>query len=60
LLVLLECAARLRILLHYLAVPKAPFSVSGEAFPCVLEKRELGIQLALDKDSLATIDLRGG
>jgi len=60
LLLFTECAAWVRVLLHYLAVPKALFSVSGEAFPCVLEERELGVQLALDEDSLTTIDLRGG
>ncbi len=46
--------------LHYLAVPKALFSVSAEAFPCALEERELGVQLVLDKSSLVTIDFRGG
>jgi hypothetical protein len=55
----MECAAWVRVLLHYLAVPQALFSVSGEAFPCILEERELGVQLALDEDALATIDLRG-
>jgi len=56
----MECTTRVRVLLQYLAVPKALFSVSAEAFPCVLEERELGVQLALDEDSLATIDLRDG
>src|SRR5438105_4514051 len=56
---LMECAAWVRVLLHYLAVPQALFSVSGEAFPCILEERELGVQLALDEDALATIDFRG-
>ena len=56
---LMECAAWLRVLLHYLAVSQTLFSVSGEAFSCVLEERELGVQLALDEDSLATIDFRG-
>jgi hypothetical protein len=55
----MECAAWVRVLLNYLAVPQALFSVSGEAFPCILEERELGVQLALDEDALATIDLRG-
>jgi len=45
--------------LHYLAVSQALFSVSDEAFSCVLEERELGVQLVLDEDSLATIDFRG-
>jgi hypothetical protein len=51
---------RVRVLLHYLAVSQALFSVSGEAFPCVLEERELGVQLVVDENSLATIDLGGG
>jgi hypothetical protein len=49
-----------RVILHYLAVPKTLFSVSGEAFPCILEKRKLSVQLVFDEDALATIDLRGG
>ena len=56
----MECAAWGRVLLHYLAVSEALFSVSGEAFPCVLEERELGVKFALDEDSLATINFRGG
>src|SRR5439155_9929468 len=40
--------------------PNALFSVSAKAFPCVPEEREPGIQLAIDEDTLATIDLRGG
>jgi len=56
---LMECAAWLRVLLHYLAVSQTLFSVSGEAFSCVLEERELGVQLVLDEDSLAAIDFRG-
>jgi hypothetical protein len=55
----MECAAWVRVLLHYLAVPQALFSVLGEAFPCVLEERELGVQLAFDEDALATINFRG-
>jgi hypothetical protein len=31
-----------------------------EAFSRVLEERELGMEFALDEDSLATIDLDGG
>jgi hypothetical protein len=55
----MECAAWLRVLLHYLAVSQTLFSISGEAFSCVLEERELGVQLVLDEDSHATIDFRG-
>jgi hypothetical protein len=39
----MECAAWVRVVLHYLAVPQPLFPVSGEAFPCVLEQRELGV-----------------
>jgi hypothetical protein len=56
----MEYAAWVQVLLHYLAVAQALFSVSGEAFPCILEERELGVQLVLDEDSLATVDLGGG
>ena len=56
----MECVVWKRVLLHYLAKAKALFAVLGEAFPCVLEERELGIKVALDEDSLATIDLSGG
>jgi hypothetical protein len=55
----MENAARLRVLLHYLTVSQTLFSVSGKTFSCVLEERELGVQLVLDEDSLATIDFRG-
>jgi hypothetical protein len=55
----MECAAWLRVLLHYLAVSQTLFFVSGEAFPCILEERELGVHLALDEDALATIDFCG-
>jgi hypothetical protein len=34
----MEYAAWVRVLLHYLAVPQALFSVSAEAFPCILEE----------------------
>jgi hypothetical protein len=32
------------------------FSISGKAFACVFEERELDVQLVLDEDSLATIN----
>jgi hypothetical protein len=60
LLLLIECGARVWVLLHYLAVPKALLFVSEKAFPCAFEERELGVQLALNEDPLATIDLGSG
>jgi hypothetical protein len=43
---------------HYFPITKALVSVPDEAFPFVLEERELGVQMALDEDPFATIDLR--
>src|SRR5207247_9634393 len=59
-LLLLKCAARGRVFLHYVAVAMALFSVSEKAFACVLEERELGVQVAVNEESLATIYLRDG
>ncbi len=48
------------MVLQDLAVTKALVFVSGEAFACVLEERKLRVQIAVDEDSLATIDLGRG
>jgi hypothetical protein len=34
----MEYAAGVRVVLHYLGVPQALFSVLAEAFPCILEE----------------------
>src|SRR4030095_13914383 len=60
LLLIIGCAVRSGVLLHYLRVPKTLLPILREAFSRVLEERELGMELALDEDSLATIDLDGG
>ena len=48
------------MLLQYLPVPKALLPMLAEAFPCILEERELGMELAFDEYSLAPADLDSG
>src|SRR4029434_8840883 len=54
------CAGDALILGHDLAVASPLVSGLGEPFPVVFEEIELVIELALHKESLATIDLGGG
>jgi hypothetical protein len=54
------CAGDAPILGHDLAVANSLVSGFGEPFSRVLEEVELVIEVALYKDSLATIDLGSG
>jgi hypothetical protein len=53
----MQYAAWASVFLHYLAVAQALLSASSESFPGILEERELRVQLAVDENSLTTIDL---
>jgi hypothetical protein len=47
------------VFFRQLAIPQALVSASSESFPCILEERELAVELAVDENSLTTINLGG-